>query len=85
MRSTAGIQAAPTRPDLYLQATAFLLKHKLSHEVWVSRTESFPPLPMPRAAVAQAVTLELAVCVVSTPKNCWLKCRPAGRSGTVPH
>jgi tetratricopeptide (TPR) repeat protein len=55
-----GIQAAPTRPDLYLQATAFLLKHKLNHEALDLLEQASRILPDARELLlAQAVTLEL--------------------------
>jgi tetratricopeptide (TPR) repeat protein len=55
-----GIQAAPTRPDLYLQATAFLLKHKLNHEALSLLEQASRILPGARELLlAQAVTLEL--------------------------
>ena len=55
-----GIRAAPTRPDLYLQATAFLLKHKLNHEALNLLEQASRILPDSRELLlAQAVTLEL--------------------------
>jgi len=55
-----GIQAAPTRPDLYLQSTAFLLKHKLNHEALDLLEQASRILPDARELLlAQAVTLEL--------------------------
>src|SRR5262249_26979043 len=55
-----GIRAAPTRPDLYLQATGFLLKHKLYHEALDVLEQASRILPDARELLlAQAVTLEL--------------------------
>jgi len=53
-----GIRAAPTRPDLYLQATAFLLKHKLNNEAVNLLKQAARILPDSRELLlAQAVTL----------------------------
>jgi len=55
-----GIRTAPTRPDLYLQATGFLLKHKLNHEALDLLEQASRILPDARELLlAQAVTLEL--------------------------
>ncbi|MGI8958797.1 MAG: tetratricopeptide repeat protein [Bryobacteraceae bacterium] len=55
-----GIRAAPTRPSLYLQATGFLLKHKLYHEASNLLDQASRILPDERELLlAQAVTLEL--------------------------
>jgi tetratricopeptide (TPR) repeat protein len=55
-----GIRAAPTRADLYLQSTAFLLKHKLLHEALDLLDQASRILPDDRELLlAQAVALEL--------------------------
>jgi tetratricopeptide (TPR) repeat protein len=55
-----GIQAAPTRASLYLQATGFLLKHKLYHEAQELLDQASHILPNERELLlAQVVTLEL--------------------------
>lgn len=55
-----GIQAAPTRPSLYYQATGFLLKHKLYHEAEALLDQVARVLPDERELLlAQVVTLEL--------------------------
>src|SRR6185436_8192415 len=55
-----GIQAAPTRPSLYYQATAFLLKHKLYHEAASLLEQVARVLPDERELLlAQVVTLQL--------------------------
>ena len=55
-----GIQSAPTRAGLYLQATGFLLKHKLYHEAEDLLEQAARLLPNERELLlAQAVTLEL--------------------------
>jgi len=55
-----GIQAAPTRAGLYLQATAFLLKHKLYHEAEDLLEQASRVLPNERELLlARAVALEL--------------------------
>jgi len=64
-----GIRAAPTRPDLYLQATAFLLKHKLNHEALDLLEQASRILPDARELLlAQAVTLELLLRGVDAQK-----------------
>jgi tetratricopeptide (TPR) repeat protein len=53
-----GIQSAPTRPSLYLQAAAFLLKHKLYDKALALLAEASRILPDDRdLLLAQAVTL----------------------------
>jgi tetratricopeptide (TPR) repeat protein len=55
-----GIQAAPTRASLYLQATGFLLKHKLYHEAQDLLEQATHILPDERELLlAQVVTLDL--------------------------
>jgi tetratricopeptide (TPR) repeat protein len=55
-----GIQSAPTRASLYLQATGFLLKHKLYHEAQDLLDQASRILPNERELLlAQVVTLEL--------------------------
>ena len=55
-----GIQAAPTRPSLYYQATGFLLKHKLYHEALALLEQVARVLPDERELLlAQVVTLDL--------------------------
>jgi tetratricopeptide (TPR) repeat protein len=55
-----GIRAAPTKASLYLQATGFLLKHKLYHEAQELLEQASRILPDDRELLlAQAVTLEL--------------------------
>ncbi len=53
-----GIHAAPTRPSLYLQAAAFLLKHKLHEKALALLEQASRILPDDRdLLLAQAVTL----------------------------
>ncbi len=55
-----GIRAAPTKPDLYMQAAGFLLKHKLYHEALDLLQQASRVLPDARdLLLAQAVTSEL--------------------------
>ncbi len=55
-----GIRAAPTRPDLYLQATGFLVKHNLPHEALKLLDQASMVLPDARELqLAQSVTLYL--------------------------
>jgi tetratricopeptide (TPR) repeat protein len=55
-----GIQSAPTRAGLYLQATGFLLKHKLYHEAQELLDQASRILPNERELLlAQVVTLEM--------------------------
>lgn len=55
-----GIQAAPTRPSLYRQATGFLLKHKLYHEAETLLEQVTRVLPDERELLlARVVTLQL--------------------------
>lgn len=53
-----GIQASPTRPNLYLQAAGFLLKHKLHEKALALLEQASRLLPDDRdLLLAQAVTL----------------------------
>ena len=55
-----GIRSAPTRPDLYLQAAGFLVKHNLIHEALNLLDQASIILPDARELLlAQAVTLDL--------------------------
>jgi tetratricopeptide (TPR) repeat protein len=55
-----GIRAAPTRSDLYLQATGFLLKHNLLHEALDLLDQASRILPDDRELLlAQVVVMEL--------------------------
>lgn len=55
-----GMRAAPTRSDLYLQASGFLLKHNLLHEALNLLEQASRVLPDDRELLlAQVVTLEL--------------------------
>jgi predicted Zn-dependent protease len=55
-----GIRSAPTRPDLYLQAAGFLIKHNLIHEALKVLDQASIILPDARELLlAQAVTLDL--------------------------
>jgi tetratricopeptide (TPR) repeat protein len=55
-----GIRSAPARASLYLQATGFLLKHKLYHEAQDLLEQASRILPNERELLlAQVVTLEL--------------------------
>lgn len=55
-----GIQSAPARASLYLQATGFLLKHKLYHEAQDLLGQAVRILPDERELLlAQVVTLDL--------------------------
>ena len=64
-----GIQAAPTRASLYLQATGFLLKHKLYHEAQELLDQASHILPNERELLlAQVVTLELLLRNIDSAK-----------------
>lgn len=56
-----GMRVAPTRPDLYLQAAGFLVKHNLVHEALDLLQQASLVLPDAKEILlAQAVTLDLA-------------------------